>query len=394
MLSAITPLAWQVITAAAVFGHFALHLALYNRLNSLGWKRETIKRTEKVLFVEMLLTPLLIGSFFPPFYEALVHGGDVTTWPKFILVYGVVCLLTLIVFGLPWLLWRPLLRWEWADAPRRINVVDVQSKVAVPLAKTQKCRWESKLPLNQIFDLAIEEVMLPVPGLPKNLDGYRIAHLSDIHLTGHVGPEYAQFAVHQATQWQPDMIALSGDIIDKQPCIEWLFDIFSIAAAPDGCYYVLGNHDTRVVDSRQTRQAMDRAGWTDLGSRTLSTRLRATNTLMIGNEHPWFQRPEVHSCDPEAEFRFLISHSPDQFGWARRNGVHLMLAGHTHGGQGRLPLAGPILSPSMHGSRYASGDFYRAPTTLHVTRGIGGVHLLRINCRPELSLLVLKSVAE
>ena len=69
-----------------------------------------------------------------------------------------------------------------------------------------------------------------------------------------------------------------------------------------------------------------------------------------------------------------------------------MLAGHTHGGQGRLPLAGPVLSPSFHGSRYASGDFYKAPTTMHVTRGIGGVHLMRINCRPELSLLTLRAV--
>lgn len=67
-----------------------------------------------------------------------------------------------------------------------------------------------------------------------------------------------------------------------------------------------------------------------------------------------------------------------------------MLAGHTHGGQGRLPLAGPLLGPSFHGSRYASGDFYKDPTTMHVTRGISGVHLLRINCRPELSLLTLR----
>ena len=67
-----------------------------------------------------------------------------------------------------------------------------------------------------------------------------------------------------------------------------------------------------------------------------------------------------------------------------------MLAGHTHGGQGRLPLAGPILGPSRYGSRYASGDFYKPPTTMHVTRGLGGTHLIRINCRPELSLLTLR----
>lgn len=387
-----TPTAWQVATVAAVVGHFALHLTLYNRLNSLGWKRETIKRTEKLLFVEMLVTPILVAAFCPAFWELMTRGDGISDLPGVVRGYGFLCLLTSIMFGLPWLLWRPVLRWEWADAPRRVEVVDVQSAVSVPLAKTTKCRWESKLPMNQIFDLAIEEVLLPVPGLPANLDGYRIAQLSDVHLTGHVGPEYAQYAVRRATQWQPDLIALSGDIIDKQPCIEWLFDIFSIASAPDGCYYVLGNHDTRVVDSKQTRQAMDRAGWTDLGSRALATRLRTTDALMIGNEYPWFERPELPPPNGD-EFRFLISHSPDQITWARRHGVGLMLAGHTHGGQGRLPLAGPILSPSIHGSRYASGDFFKSPTTMHVTRGLGGVHLLRINCRPELSLLVLKSVS-
>jgi predicted MPP superfamily phosphohydrolase len=91
------------------------------------------------------------------------------------------------------------------------------------------------------------------------------------------------------------------------------------------------------------------------------------------------------------DFRLLLSHSPDQLAWARRHDVTLMLAGHTHGGQGRLPLAGPVLSPSYHGSRYASGDFYKAPTTMHVTRGLGGVHLMRINCRPELSLITLRT---
>jgi predicted MPP superfamily phosphohydrolase len=68
-----------------------------------------------------------------------------------------------------------------------------------------------------------------------------------------------------------------------------------------------------------------------------------------------------------------------------------MLAGHTHGGQGRLPLLGPLISPSFHGSRYASGDFFKPPTTMHVTRGLSGTHLLRINCRPELSLLTLRA---
>jgi predicted MPP superfamily phosphohydrolase len=137
---------------------------------------------------------------------------------------------------------------------------------------------------------------------------------------------------------------------------------------------------------------MDRAGWTDLGSRGLSRELSGVPTLLIGNEYPWFQRPAIDKIPGNEAFRLLLSHSPDQLSWARQHHVTLMLAGHTHGGQGRLPLAGPVLSPSFHGSRYASGDFFKPPTTMHVTRGLCGTHLMRINCRPELSLLTLRSL--
>ncbi|MEM9644347.1 MAG: metallophosphoesterase [Planctomycetota bacterium] len=387
-----TPTAWQAVFVFVVLGHFGLHLSLYNRLNSLGWKRKTIKRVEKLLFVEMWVTLLVVPWIHPVLISDWIFGTVLwQQFPSWMVVYGGVCLSVWLVFGIPWLLWRPIFRWEWADAARQIETVDVQAACRQPLALTRKCRFESRLPFNQIFDLSIERVTLPVPGLPQELDGFRIAHLSDIHLTGQVAPDYAKYAVQRATDWQPDLIALTGDIIDKQPCIDWLPEIFSVASAPDGCYFVLGNHDTRVVDSWQTREAMDRAGWTDVGSRALVTKLRNVPTQVIGNEYPWFERPELPQVQPDV-FRMMISHSPDQIRWARRHDIRLMLAGHTHGGQGRLPLAGPILSPSIHGSRFASGDFYLAPTTMHVSRGIGGVHLLRINCRPELSLLVLKAV--
>lgn len=386
-----TPNVWWILVLMGTLGHFGLHLALYNRLNSFGWSRRTIKSIEKALFAEMWITVLLIAWFDHRFFIDVWTGEmQASAVPVHLAVYGSVCLAAWGVFGIPWLLWRPLFRVEWADAPRDVEVVRVEEEIGRPLARTWLCRWESRLPLNQIFDLAIETIHLPVPGLPRELDGYRIAQLSDIHLTGDVHPDYARYAIERAVAWQPELIALTGDIIDHQPCIDWLVEIFSPAEAPDGCYFILGNHDTRVVDSWQTREAMDRAGWTDLGSRLLRKQLRGVESLLIGNEHPWFGRPEMESGGAE-RFRFLLSHSPDQIFWARSHGVQLMLAGHTHGGQGRLPLAGPLLSPSWHGSRFASGDFHKQPTTMHVSRGMGGTHLLRIGCRPELSLLTLRA---
>jgi hypothetical protein len=89
-------------------------------------------------------------------------------------------------------------------------------------------------------------------------------------------------------------------------------------------------------------------------------------------------------------FRIAVAHSPDQFGWARYYDFDLMLAGHTHGGQIRFPLIGPVFSPSHHGVRYAAGTFYQPPTLMHVSRGLSGTRPLRFNCPPELARLNLR----
>ncbi|WP_231615883.1 metallophosphoesterase [Novipirellula artificiosorum] len=381
---------WLVLLAVAV-GHFGIHLAIYNRVNAIGLSRLTTKIITKGFLLSTILIPLLLLLWFPrPLRELLANQTETARFPVYVTTYAIVCLSSWVFLGIPWLLWRPIFGLEWVRAPRSIEIQDVQRWVRHSLARTRRCKIESRLPLNQIFDLAIEQITLPVVGLPAQLDGYKIAHLSDIHLTGHAHPDYAKHVVQMATRWQPEMMVLSGDIIDRQVCVDWLPEIFSLAEARDGCYYVLGNHDTRISDSRQTRRAMDLAGWTDLGNLSAIHSLRDIPVRMIGNEYPWFDRPKVEPND-HGEFRVLVSHSPDQIWWARRRGIQLMFAGHTHGGQGRLPLIGPLLSPSYHGSRFASGDFYKPPTTMHVSRGLGGCHLMRIHCPPELSLVTLKA---
>jgi predicted MPP superfamily phosphohydrolase len=247
-----------------------------------------------------------------------------------------------------------------------------------------------------MFDLAIEHVDVPILNLPESLIGYRIAQLSDIHLTGQMQPEYMAGVIERALAWSPEMFALTGDIVDVQECVPWLPELFAPATAPDGNYFILGNHDTRVADPSEVRRKMSAAGWTDLGGRCEVRSLRDQNVLLMGNEWPWFGRPsgrEIETATTKISgnvLKICLSHSPDQFDWARRHGIDFLMCGHTHGGQGRLPLIGPILSPSWHGSRWASGDFYREPTLMHVSRGLGGVHLLRIHCRPELSLITLQ----
>lgn len=391
-------LGWT-LAIAVLIGHFGLMLSIYNRINGFGLPRRLIKRCVKFFFVyTILLPPAILWIHWDLIWDVVSGRPEGLLIPLPLMVYSTLCLATWPLMGIPWLLWRPIWGIEWVRASRKVEVIDVESATQMSLARSTKCKWECRLPLNQIFELAIEEIELPVAGLPTKLDGYRIAHLSDVHLTGDVHLEFTKHVVQQAIDWRPDMMALTGDIIDSLDCVAWLHEIFAPAtclenATPDGCFFVLGNHDTRIDDPQLTRNEMKRAGWIDLGGRSLSRTIRGTESLFIGNEHPWFARPDLpEQQQADEEFRLLLSHSPDQLAWARKRQVKLMLAGHTHGGQGRLPIIGPLLSPSFHGSRYASGDFYKPPTTLHVSRGLAGTHLVRIHCRPELSLLTLRSV--
>jgi predicted MPP superfamily phosphohydrolase len=113
--------------------------------------------------------------------------------------------------------------------------------------------------------------------------------------------------------------------------------------------------------------------------------------ILAGDEQPWFgTAPDLSTApSPEEAFRILVAHTPDRYPWAQEHGFGLMLAGHNHGGQIRIPLLGPIVSPSRYGVKYASGVFHEPPTTLHVSRGLSALHLLRFNCQPELTKLVL-----
>ncbi|MGB7345026.1 MAG: metallophosphoesterase [Pirellulaceae bacterium] len=380
---------WWIILAACLIGHFGIHVAIYNRLNGFGLQRRLLKRVEHVFAVTTLFIPIAMTWVFRDVLMDLISGRpEGIPIPGVLMSYILACLLAWIVFGIPWLVWRPIFGLEWVKTKREIEVVNVQAVVDQPLAISTKCKIQQHLPLNQIFELSIEQIQLPVVGLPAELDGYRLAQFSDVHLTGHIHGDFTKYVVDRATQWQPNLMALSGDIIDRYHCVAWIEDIFSSAKASDGCYFILGNHDTRISDPVLTRDAMVKAGWIDVSRQPTQTKLAGVDSQIIGNELPWFPVAKIETQAPA--FRLLLSHSPDQYTWARRHNVHLMLAGHTHGGQGRLPLAGPVLSPSFHGSRWASGDFYKPPTTLHVSRGLSGTHLMRINCRPQLSLLTLR----
>jgi predicted MPP superfamily phosphohydrolase len=276
------------------------------------------------------------------------------------------------------------------------TVVNVAAKLNFKPLAGMSSRLLSLVPGNQILELVVQELHLALERLPKALDGLSIAHLSDLHYTGRIGIEFFEEVVRQTAALRADIIVITGDVLDEIEYLDWFDRTLSKLSAPLGVYFVLGNHDQFTGEAPRLRRALETIGMIDLGGRFKRLEVSGAEIVIAGNELPWFAPPaNMDQCPPRTadagQLRILLSHSPDQFAWARRWDFDLMLAGHTHGGQICLPVIGPLVCPSWQGVRYASGTFYCHPTLMHVSRGISGETPIRLNCPPELSRLVLQT---
>ncbi|WP_397571823.1 metallophosphoesterase [Schlesneria sp. T3-172] len=247
------------------------------------------------------------------------------------------------------------------------------------------------LPGNEQFTLEVSTKTYTLPRLPVEWDGLSILHLADTHFLGGVKRTYFERVCEEANGLKPDVILFTGDLLDDLSTLDWLPSTFGRLRAPLGKYFILGNHDW-LVGAERIRAELQRQGWIDLASQCIELRSpeKTRPLILAGDETPWMgTHPDLSQVDP-SHFRILLSHTPDNITWATEQGIDLMLAGHTHGGQIRLPILGPVYSPSRFGCRYASGVFWIDPTLMYVSRGISGREPVRYNCVPELTKLVLK----
>jgi predicted MPP superfamily phosphohydrolase len=249
-------------------------------------------------------------------------------------------------------------------------------------------RLMARVPFNQIFEVEVSEKVYCLPRLPAQWDGLSILHLSDVHYIGTIGLPFFERLMAMAQETRPDIVVFTGDLLDDMRLLDWLPRTFGRLEAPLGRYFILGNHDWD-LNPDLIRRRMTELGWQDLAGRTVRLDDAKPPLVLGGSECPWMGQHPDYASQPEDAFRILLSHTPDNLPWARRQRIDLMLSGHNHGGQVVLPLIGPVYSPSVYGCRYASGVFDVPPTLLYVSRGISGRHPLRWRCRPELTKLVL-----
>jgi predicted MPP superfamily phosphohydrolase len=268
--------------------------------------------------------------------------------------------------------------------------VDVASQLGYKPIGHGKYRALAHLPGNEIFRVDFAERTLAVPRLPSVWDGLTILHLSDLHLCGTPDRVFYQRVMDLCRAWEADIVAVTGDLVDSDHHHRWIVPVLGRLRWRVAAFGILGNHDVR-RDPALIRRRLRRAGIRVLTNSWEQAEVRGEPLIVIGHEGPWFgPEPDLSDC-PRDAFRLCLSHTPDNIRWARQHHVDLMLAGHNHGGQIRLPLIGSVIVPSRYGRRYDCGMFQEPPTLLHVSRGLAGKEPVRYNCRPEVVKLVLKS---
>jgi predicted MPP superfamily phosphohydrolase len=267
--------------------------------------------------------------------------------------------------------------------------VDISNELGFKPIGLGKRRHIARLPLNQCFQVDFSERLLKLPQIPSAWDGLKILHLSDLHFCGTPDRSFYQRVVERCLPWDADIVAITGDFVDTDQHHRWIVPLLGRLRWKAGGFAVLGNHDFW-HEPILIRRRLRRTGFCVLGNGWETLEVRGERMVVIGHEGPWFgPEPDLSAC-PVSGFRLCLSHSPDQMAWARRNHVDLVLAGHVHGGQIRLPLTGSIFVPSKYSRRYDMGTFHEGPTVMHVSRGLAGEFPYRFNCRPEVTLVVLK----
>jgi len=374
-----------------IVGHALFWIGLVNRVHGLRLRHRVVLPLQLFHFLWVPLASLgwIWGlGFHGP---RLLEGGNPTDIPGHWRLVGIAFSLVAVSGIVRWFLLR---RRPPASqiVSIRCTIHEIEQELAsVPLrGRGKNWRWMS-LPGNESLALDMIELELALPRLPPAWDGLRILHLSDLHFTGSVLRPYFDRMVDLALERPADLVVFTGDLLDDERFLDWIPPTLGRLSAPLGCHFLLGNHDWEWGDLPGSRAVLEHCGWHDAGKQTRRLEYRGHPLILAGDERPWLGQGPDWSRAKADDFRLLLSHTPDNLASARRSGVDLMLAGHTHGGQVCLPFVGPIYSPSLFGVKYAGGTFDSPPVLLRVSRGVGGLHPWRWNCRPEITFLTLRT---
>ncbi len=252
--------------------------------------------------------------------------------------------------------------------------------------------------------LVVSRLTVLVPRLAPALDGLRIVQISDLHIGAYCDTRELAAHVERVNQLAPDLICVTGDIVDRAETGPVGFPVLAGLRARYGVIVILGNHDFYAGADQVTRDLRRHTTFTVLRNETTTVAVDGERLHVVGvddlgldwargvPEHPAL--PPLVAALPDNEPFIVLSHRPDCFPQAADLGAALTLSGHTHGGQLALPhrrgrkprnLAEFITS-------FDRGDFHRGDAMLYVNRGIGFTgQKIRLFSPREIAVLELRA---
>ncbi len=286
-------------------------------------------------------------------------------------------------FPIGWLVRRRLP--QVADPGRRKLL---QAAVAAPVATMGFGLMAAR------FDPRVIERELLVPDLPPDLHGLRIGQISDIHLSPFLSRRELARAVDALNETKPQLTLVTGDLItgSRDPLDDCIAEIARLKA-DSGVYGCHGNHENYIHAEGYASELAARVGIRFLRSERTTLRFGQANLHLGGVDFQARDKPHLVGMGRlvvPGEFNLLMSHTPEVFHLAAKQGWNLTVSGHTHGGQLNLELFGEQFNLVRFFTPYTYGAFERGKSRLWVTRGLGTVGIpARIGAPPEVVLLKL-----
>ena len=237
--------------------------------------------------------------------------------------------------------------------------------------------------------------------LGDNTHPIRLLHLSDLHASRVVSLNYLRHSLNVGLEQKPDLICLTGDYITwKYRRYNEYAEMLSMLSAAAPTFACLGNHDggkwaakrLGYPNADHVRSVLAKAGITLLHNEARGVKINERVLNLVGMGDIWngeFHPEKAFPKIPEPGANTIaLSHNPDTKQQLANYSWDLLLCGHTHGGQLYVPGLGAPLAP-VRDKRYVRGLHHWNDRWLHITKGVGNLHGVRLNCRPEVSLLTL-----
>ena len=303
-----------------------------------------------------------------------------------------------ILFGLALFLFNEIRRSpgprEWGHTPRWKKRIRVTLAV-IPLLIACFFFWSLLIEPNRL--VVLQEVVT-IANWPKELDGLKVAVISDIHVgSWGVDDRKLRLIIERTNQQQPAMIVILGDFMTGNGTFrqrvepEVFGPVLKDLRAPLGVYSVLGNHDWW-GDAPRLRRALEANGIKVLEDEVVEVPVQGRAVWLAGLADLWTRPQRIEQTiakTPVGAPIIALTHNPDIFPRVPQR-VPLLLAGHTHAAQIHFPLIGPIVQPSNYG--YVRAHYYENNHHLFVTSGIGNSIIpLRFGATPEIVLLTIRS---